>query len=475
RLEFTEHELPEPTGTLPPGTAVHLVGGGDLATALAARLDEAGATTRAAPTGRLPDGDADLVLYLDAFTSHDGAEPPLPDAFPLFQTLLARAPRQLLAVERAAGPATGLRGLFRTIAREYPETRATLLRVGSADTSEAIADRVLAELTATDREPVLLVDGGRRRALRLTPTDLGPLAATGAGPAGDGAAEAAALGLDHEAVLLLAGGARGITARFARAVAAAGRCRLELLGRTPAPAATEDPATAGAADRSALRAAYLAAGLTSPAAIERAAAATLAEREVRDTLAELRALGSPVRYHSVDVLDAEAVRATVKDIHAEHGRIDGVVHAAGIIEDRLIAEKSPESFRRVFATKVDGARTLLDAVGALPTTPRFAVLFGSIAAALGNRGQSDYAAANDALEELGRQWSAPGRRGLTVHWGPWAASETGGGMVTPELTRSYAARGVRLIDPEEGPLALLRELAWGTPGTHAVVYAASGW
>ncbi|HEV7628886.1 MAG TPA: hypothetical protein VGO89_20540, partial [Streptomyces sp.] len=61
------------------------------------------------------------------------------------------------------------------------------------------------------------------------------------------------------------------------------------------------------------------------------------------------------------------------------------------------------------------------------------------------------------------------------HWGPWAASETNSGMVTPELMRSYAARGIKLIDPEEGPLSLLRELAWGAPTVHAVVSAASGW
>lgn len=106
------------------------------------------------------------------------------------------------------------------------------------------------------------------------------------------------------------------------------------------------------------------------------------------------------------------------------------------------------------------------------------MLFGSIAATLGNRGQSDYAAANDALESLGSRWadSGTGRRGLTVHWGPWAPTGDGNhGMVTPELMRHYAGRGIRLIDPEEGTMSLLRELAWGPEGDTAVVYTASGW
>ncbi|MFC8823912.1 SDR family NAD(P)-dependent oxidoreductase [Streptomyces sp. NPDC057137] len=473
RLEFTEAPLEKVTGSIAAGAAVLLLGGGELAPKLAERLRAAGASPTLVPAGELPTATADAVVLLDTL---DAAEPPLPEALPLFQAALAGAPGAVIAVERRTeGAASGLRGFFRSVAREYPDTKATLVEVAADATADAVSDALVTELAATEREPVVLTDGGKRRALRLTPTDLGALAATGAGPAGEGQAEAEAAGLDRESVVLLVGGARGITARFARTIASASRCRIELMGRTPVPAASEDPATVGAADRDGLRAAFLATGLTSPGEVERLVGAVLAEREVRATVDGLRALGSEVRYHCVDVLDTEVVRATVKDIYAEHGRLDGVVYAAGVIEDKLLAEKSTESFGRVFSTKVDGARAVLDAVDVLPRGPRFAVLFGSIAAALGNRGQSDYAAANDALEELGRRWSTDDRRGLTVHWGPWAAAETNGGMVTPALMRSYAARGIKLIDPEEGPLSLLRELAWGAPEVHATVYTASGW
>ncbi|MEV8346303.1 SDR family NAD(P)-dependent oxidoreductase [Streptomyces niveus] len=473
RLEFTEEPLADVTGTIAAGSAVLVLGGGELASLLADRLRAAGASPTLVPAGELPTATADAVVLLDTL---DARQPPLPEALPLFQAALAGAPGTVVAVERRTeGAASGLRGFFRSVAREYPDLKATLVEVAADATADAVSDAIVTELAATEREPVVLTDGGTRRALRLTPTDLGALAATGAGPAGEGRSEAEAAGLDRESVVLLVGGARGITARFARTIASASRCRVELMGRTPVPAPPEDPATAGATDRAGLRSAFLATGLTSPAEVERLVGAVLAEREVRATVDALRALGSEVRYHCVDVLDTEAVRAAVKDIYAEHGRLDGVVYAAGVIEDKLLAEKTTESFGRVFSTKVDGARAVLDAVDVLPRGPRFAVLFGSIAAALGNRGQCDYAAANDALEELGRRWSTDERRGLTVHWGPWAAAETNGGMVTPALMRSYAARGIKLIDPDEGPLSLLRELAWGAPEVHAAVYTASGW
>ncbi|MFI6251386.1 SDR family oxidoreductase [Streptomyces sp. NPDC051016] len=423
------------------------------------------------------DGTVDGVLYLGALSGGD--TPVLPEAFPVLRAALARGPRWLLAARPADGEdaarSAGLHGLFRTVAREYPDTVARVVTLGDV-APDAVADALIAELLAPEPVPVVLRTAAGRQGLELAEVPLGALATSGAGPAGEGAAEAAALGLDRDSVVLLVGGARGITATFAAGLAAACRCRIELLGRTPAPTGPEAPDTASARTPSELRAALAARGGLRPAEVGREAELILAQREITATLDELAALGSEARYRAVDFRDRDAALQAVKEIHADHGRLDGVVFAAGVIEDRLIAEKTPESFQRVYGTKTAGATTLLAALAELPNGPGFAVLFGSISAVLGNRGQADYAAANDALESLGAGWAErTGNRALTVHWGPWAPTGGHTGMVSPELGREYARRGVRLIDPGEGTAALLRELAWGEPSARAVVYTASGW
>ncbi|MFG3254869.1 SDR family NAD(P)-dependent oxidoreductase [Streptomyces sp. NPDC048172] len=474
RLVMTEYDLAPaaPDAGELNGRTFLILGEGPLASSLTERLGAYGA--RAVTVTGIPEGGRfDGLIHLVSPDGGPAPEPVLPGAVPLYQAALAAGPRWVLA----AGASGGLRGFFRSLSREYPETTLRVVEQPAGTAPSDAAEALVGELASVDREPVVLRAGdSRRRGLRMTETGLGTLGSAGAGPSDDGAAEAAALGLDHESVVLLVGGARGITARFATALATAARCRLELFGRTPMRSEEETPALAASTDAE-LRAALIADGHRSPAWVERTVARIQSEREVRDTVRRLTRLGSRVRYHCVDVLDAEAVQGAVKDVHAEHGRLDGIVHAAGVIEDKLFAEKSPDSFHRVFRTKTEGARHLLDAVGSLGEGPRFAVLFGSIAATMGNRGQTDYAAANDALESLGGEWAeaAPGRRGLTVHWGPWAPTGTNDGMVTPELMRSYAARGVRLIDPEEGTMSLLRELAWGPRESTSVVYTASGW
>lgn len=480
-LDRADDDPADPAPVLCGRRFVVLGDGAGAAPRIAERLAPYGADVVTVDAGYLlteTDGVVDGVLYLGALP---GAESPvLPDAFPVFRAALARDPRWLLAARPADGDAdaprsAGLDGLFRTVAREYPRTVARTVVLDDTGPA-AVADALLAELLAPEPAPVVLRTAEGRHGFELVEAPLGPLGSTGAGPAADGAAEAAALGLDRDSVVLLVGGARGITAKVAASLATACRCRVELLGRTPTPTGPEAPDTAAARTPAQLRAAVAARGSLTPAEVNRTAELILAQREIGETLAQLTALGSQVRYRSVDFREQDAALQAVKEIHAEHGRLDGVVFAAGVIEDRLIAEKSDASFQRVYGTKTGGAATLLAALEELPTGPAFTVLFGSLSAVLGNRGQADYAAANDALQSLGAAWAArTGNRALTVHWGPWAPTGGHTGMVSPELGREYARRGIRLIDPEEGTAALLRELAWGDAAVRAVVHTSSGW
>ncbi|MFG2292794.1 SDR family NAD(P)-dependent oxidoreductase [Streptomyces sp. NPDC048603] len=417
---------------------------------------------------------ADVLVELSGL--RDGGRPVLPAAFPVLRRALTGGVRRLLLVTGGGGrfghgtgadplPGAGLHGFARSVALEYPGVVVRAVDVDPKDQTERIAAHLVAELCTPGRTdgadgpegpeaPVSVgyPADGRRLTLRAVP-------APAARP------PAAGMPLSAGSVVLLTGGARGITARTALALARATGCHVELVGRTPLPSSGPEPDNGAdpypqAGDRVALRAALIADGLRTPAEIEAAASRILAEREVRATLAALAGSAASVRYHCADVTDESAVRAVVADVRARHGRLDGIVHGAGILRDGLLRDKEPAAFAEVFTTKVAGARHLAAAAAEHGTgpAPAFLALFGSVAGVYGNRGQTDYAAANDALDTLAAAWSGsfPGRV-LAVDWGPWAAGA--GGMVTPELERAYARRGIPLIDPEAGVAAFLDELA----------------
>ncbi|MGW7437027.1 SDR family NAD(P)-dependent oxidoreductase [Streptomyces sp. NPDC054849] len=395
---------------------------------------------------------AGLDGIVDLSALRAGAEPVLPEAFPGLRLALAGGVRRLLLVGAPGSPGgAGLHGFARSAALEFPGTLVRAVDVHPKEDPEQIAAQLLAELCSDAADGAASV-GYTAEGTRVTRLPVpAPLLTSGGPPV-----------LEPGSVVLLTGGARGITARTALALARATGCHVELVGRTPEPAAEPD-AFGQAQDRVALRAALIASGLRTPVEIEAAASRILAEREVRATLAALATAAASVRYHCADVTDERAVRAVVAGVRDRHGRLDGIVHGAGVLRDGLLRDKQPADFTEVFTTKVAGARHLAAAAaehGAWPA-PRFLALFGSVAGVYGNRGQSDYAAANDALDRLAHTWaeSFPGRV-LSVDWGPWAAEA--GGMVTPELERAYARRGIPLIAPDAGTAAFLAELAYGT-------------
>jgi NAD(P)-dependent dehydrogenase (short-subunit alcohol dehydrogenase family) len=160
-------------------------------------------------------------------------------------------------------------------------------------------------------------------------------------------------------------------------------------------------------------------------------------------------------YLTADVHSGEAVRAALAEVRRELGPITGLVHAAGVIHDRRIAEKSDEQWARVFETKVLGLRALLDATCEDALT--LLCLFSSVAGRFGNEGQADYAMANEVLSKVAAVEARRRGHGCVVkalHWGPWD-----GGMVGAGLKAHFESRGVSLIPLEAGARQFVAELA----------------
>ncbi|NUT98818.1 MAG: SDR family NAD(P)-dependent oxidoreductase, partial [Saccharothrix sp.] len=330
-----------------------------------------------------------------------------------------------LGLEKPTSPEAllgGLSGLTNTLAIEAPHlfTRTVDL---SPDLSDDAATRLLLqELDDADPTPTKIgIDpDGTRLTLTLTQDTPAATELPEPGP--------------HD-LFVVTGGARGVTAACAIGLAQRYRTNLLLLGRTPN---TGIPAYLRTIPEDGLKAAIIAhtraqGAKPLPREVEKTFKNVLAQREIQATLDAIRATGAQAEYLAVDVTDAEATREAL-----HHHRITGVVHGAGVLADQLIVDKKAEDVTAVLGTKLHGLKSVLDAVD----DPKHVVLFSSVAGFFGNRGQSDYAMANEALNRVAVHLRAtlPNSRVTSVVWGAWA-----GGMVTPELERMFTERGVTLI------------------------------
>jgi NAD(P)-dependent dehydrogenase (short-subunit alcohol dehydrogenase family) len=338
----------------------------------------------------------------------------------------------------------GLSGLAKTASLEWAKASVKAIDLERGErTPRAIAELIALELFTggSEIEVGLHVDG-RRTTLESVleePRSSRPPA------------------IDERSVIVCSGGGRGVTAATLIALAQQHRPRIVLLGRTPL--AAEPAGCAGIADDAGLKRALLSIAkqegrTVKPAELGAQARGIQAVREIRDTLAALEAAGSPARYFAVDVSSDDDLRRALAEARGEWGPITGIVHGAGVVADKLIAEKTEEQFERVLRTKVDGLRALLAATADDPLS--LLVLFSSVAARSGNVGQCDYAMANEMLNKVAARHARqhPGSVVKSLNWGPWEA-----GMVTPELKRYFTEHGVALIPLEAGARMMLEELA----------------
>ncbi len=308
----------------------------------------------------------------------------------LLQDLARKRPQQ--AVVQVVVPADGedsllegLGGLLRCAAMEHRSLSCQLVAV---DSDDDLAARLAADADCAAEQNAIRYRHGRR--LVRSWEEVAPMARPDRSP------------WKQDGVYLLTGGAGGIGLHVAEAIAASGvRPSLWLTGRSH----------------------------LKPQAEER--------------LKDLEALGATVHYRRIDVTSRDAVTDLLAEIDVIDGHLDGVFHGAGITRDGLLASKDEATLREVLAPKVTGTHILDEALGSRPLD--FLVLFASAAGALGNPGQSDYAAANaflDRFASLRNERVSAGTchgRTIAIDWPYWRD----GGM-------HMDARTIEAMDREAG-------------------------
>jgi NAD(P)-dependent dehydrogenase (short-subunit alcohol dehydrogenase family) len=335
----------------------------------------------------------------------------------------------------------GLAGMVKTARHEWPEVycKAIDLAPEFADAraaGTAIVEEVLAMgpvevgIAATHRSTLEMARTVRRPGTQL-------------------------INLGSKDVILVTGGARGVTAEAAVALAETYSSTMILTGRTPAPAAEPE---------------WLA-GLTTEADLKKAVAANLgaeagpkqigefynkvvAQREIRRTLDRIARAGARPAYFPVNITDGKAVADLLQQVRVKFGPVTALVHGAGVLADKRIEDLTREQFDSVYSTKVDGLRNLLDLLA--NEELKALVLFSSTTARFGRTGQVAYATANEVLNKTAQVEAKrrPGCRVVSVNWGPWD-----GGMVTAGLRKVFESEGIGLIPLLDGGMFLVQELS----------------
>jgi len=321
-----------------------------------------------------------LLFLAQALADH--GELPLRQIHVISNGMQSAAGEPLLHPEKATllGPVQvipkELEGICcRSIDVVLPEPR----RKRGADPLAALAGELLRELAAAPANALVAWRDGQRFERGFERAAIG---------AGSGAA------LRERGVYLVTGGLGGIGLAVAEHLAKRVQARLVLVGRAGLPPEEQWPRwleTHGERDATSQR-------------IHR----------VRAMLAQ----GAEVMTAAADVANIERMAEVVAEARQRFGGLDGVIHAAGVLEDGVLQRKTPEAVDRVFTPKVHGTLVLEQLLRDPP--PDFVALFSSTSAVLGPAGQIDYAAANAFLDAFAESRRAQGRtRWVAIGWGVW--------------------------------------------------------
>ncbi|NLL73442.1 MAG: SDR family NAD(P)-dependent oxidoreductase [Clostridiales bacterium] len=151
------------------------------------------------------------------------------------------------------------------------------------------------------------------------------------------------------------------------------------------------------------------------------------KEEVKYKIQQLRDQGVDIEIAYADICDEKAVNARLKEIEEKFPPIRGVIHAAGVLNDKLIEDMVWEDMVKVLDPKVKGTINLFN--GLNKDSLDFIILLSSITSLIGNMGQSNYAAANYFINQFAEEMLNIGYPVYAMCWGPWRT----GGMAADNI------------------------------------------
>ena len=339
----------------------------------------------------------------------------------------------------------GFSGLLKTLRLEYPEIRFRSIISNTIFDKKTLSKIVLNEITDDDFFPEVIYNGNERFRYNIRMVDL----------ILNDENKSSKLKINNNSVIIVTGGAQGIAPELVSQLAAEYPCHYLLVGRSKK---IEDPEGKYAKLKSQIeirKHLITIEGMKVPAEIEKKIQIIYKSNQIKQSIERIEKTGAKVSYHSVDITNSDNFRAFLQSVRKEYGKIDGIIHSAGLLNDKLFADKTWESFEKVYQTKVNPLHIIFEEI---IDDLKLLVLFSSVSSSYGNIGQSDYAAANSvfditaSLNEL-----KPDLRIVTFNWGPWK----GAGMVSESLEAEFVKRGIPLIPLKEGGAYFVKELKYG--------------
>ena len=353
----------------------------------------------------------------------------------------------------------GLAGITKTASHEWPEVHCKAIDVSTNFLSaEMAAVKLLEEFFLSGLTEVgITPDGPLTPGLNRKPID-------------HGTANEDTPPINEGDLVVITGGARGVTKAACLELAENFKPSVLLIGRSPMPEKEASWLSKLTEEAEIKRELFKRHKGQTPKEIEATYRGIVRAREIRDTFDQLAALGVQYRYAAIDGRNKSKMKAAIQNAQDDFGPIKGVIHGAGVLHDRYIADKTLTQFNEVVDTKIKTLNNIMKAID--PQQLKILVLFSSSTGRYGRKGQVDYAIANEILNKMAQYYRStlPRCRTMAVGWGPW-----NGGMVDSGLKAMFEKEGIGIIPLKQGAEHLLDEINLH-PGREAevVVLAKAG-